>query len=170
MTGPLLTDAVRAWIGAEASYTAPDPLGRASIRYFARAVRDDNPIYTDDSAARDAGYREAIAPPTLVVDTNQYMAGRRDAHGYGGHTWDLPIEGCRVIRGGHRYEFGRAVVAGDVLTARWRLTDIQEKRSRTGRSMLIVTSVVEISDERSELLARNTETLIYERLGGDQGD
>ena len=98
------------------------------------------------------------------------MAGRRDAHGYGGHTCDLPIEGCRVIRGGHRYEFGRAVVAGDVLTARWRLTDIQEKRSRTGRSMLIVTSVVEISDERSELLARNTETLIYERLGGDQGD
>ena len=34
MTGPLLTDAVRVWIGAEASYTAPDPLGRASIRYF----------------------------------------------------------------------------------------------------------------------------------------
>ena len=170
MTGPLLTDAVRAWIGAEASYTAPEPLGRASIRYFARAIRDDNPIYTDDSAAKDAGYRGTIAPPTLVVDTNQYMEGRRDDHGYGGHTWKLPIEGCRVIRGGHRYEFGRPVVAGDVLTARWRLTDIQEKRSRAGKSMLIVTSVVEISDERGEVLARNTETLIYQRLAGGDDD
>ena len=43
----LLTDELRGRIGETAAYTAPEPLGRAAIRYFALAVGDDNPLYTD---------------------------------------------------------------------------------------------------------------------------
>ena len=42
----LLTDEVRALVGRTRTYTAPEPLGRASIRYFALAIGDDNPRRT----------------------------------------------------------------------------------------------------------------------------
>jgi acyl dehydratase len=163
----LLTDGLRAWIGREAVYTAPEELGRASIRYFARAVGDDNPIYTDEEAARAAGYDDVVAPPTLVCETNQYMDRRRDADGYIGHSWDLPITGCRLVRGGHSYTFAQPVRPDDVITARWRLVDIIEKRSRSGAPMLLVTSVVTYTNQHGETLATNTETTIYQPLGED---
>ena len=45
----LLTPELMAMVGLEACYTAPEELGRASIRYFAVAVGDHNPLYTDDA-------------------------------------------------------------------------------------------------------------------------
>ena len=52
----LLTPGIAALVGTSASYVAPEPIGRSSIRYFAGAIGDDNSIYFDDDAARDAGY------------------------------------------------------------------------------------------------------------------
>ena len=68
----LLTDEVRALVGRTATYTAPEPLGRAAIRYFATAVGDDNPAYLSGD----------VAPPTLVCETNQFTGLPRDANGY----------------------------------------------------------------------------------------
>ncbi len=89
----LLTDELRARIGQTASYTAPEPLGRAAIRYFAAAVGDANPLYTDPAYAREHGYDDVIAPPTLLAETNQYVTGAPDADGYLGHSWHLEVPG-----------------------------------------------------------------------------
>jgi acyl dehydratase len=155
----MLTEEVRAFVGREQNYKAPEPVDRAAFRYYAHAVGDDNPVYTDDDAALAAGYPAPIAPPTFVVDTNQYASGPRTRDGYFGHWWDLPVEGCRVLRGGHRYEFGRPVVAGDILNMRVRIESIEERQG-----MLIVTNVIEVTDQHGGLLARNTETLLYQRV------
>lgn len=158
----LLTDEIRAWIGREAVYEAPEELGRASIRAFARAVGDENPLYTDDAFARAHGHPSVIAPPTLICETNQFIARAPDEHGYSGHLWDLPITGCRLIRGGNAYTFARAVLPTDRVTVRWLLHSIEERTSSKGARMLIVTSVVTYTNQDGELLADNTETLIYE--------
>ena len=50
--GALLTDELRGWIGREVSYTAREEIGRASIRYFALAIGDENPLYIDEAYAR----------------------------------------------------------------------------------------------------------------------
>ena len=92
----LLTDALRARIGQTASYTAPEPLGRAAIRYFAAAVGDANPLYTDAAYAREHGYDDVIAPPTLLAETNQYVTGAPDADGYLGHSWHLEVPDSRL--------------------------------------------------------------------------
>ena len=55
----LLTEELRARIGEQAVYTAPEPVGRASIRYYALAVGDPNPLYSDASAAQAAALRVA---------------------------------------------------------------------------------------------------------------
>jgi acyl dehydratase len=157
----LLTDALRARIGEERVYTAPEELGRASIRYYALAVGDDNPLYTDDEYARAHGYDGVIAPPTLVCDTNQYCALPRDENGFAGHEWGLDVPGTRLVRGGNTYEFHRPVRPGDVVTARWRLVDMVERRGRDGQDMLVVTSRAVYTDASGDTLVTNDETLIY---------
>ena len=163
---PLLTDEIRALIGSEVSYTAPEELGRAAIRYFAIATGDEDRRYTDDEYARANGYPSVIAPPTLVCETNQYMGGRPDPDGYIGHRWTIPLPGARVVRGGHEYEFGRPVLPTDRITARWRIADIQEKLSRRGTPMLVVLSEVRYTSASGELLATNRETIIYQPREG----
>ncbi|MEE8601371.1 FAS1-like dehydratase domain-containing protein [Euzebya tangerina] len=160
----LLTDELRARIGEQATYTAPEPLGRAAIRYFAVAIGDTNPVYTDAGAAADAGFADVVAPPTFVVETNAYADRQPDAMGSIGHRWDIEIPGTREIRGGHTYEFGRPAQPEDVLHVTWRLDDAVEKTGRDGRAMLIVTSSQTVATTTGDHLATNVETTIYQAL------
>lgn len=160
----LLTDEIRAFIGREVTYTAPEELGRAAIRYFALAIGDDNEVYWHDDAARDAGYPSVIAPPTLICESNQYLHRAPDANGFIGHSWDLPVTGARLIRGGNDYVFERPVLPTDRITVTWHIEDITEKQTSKGEPMLVVTSVATYLDAAGELLATNTETLIYQPL------
>lgn len=157
----LLTDEIRALIGREVAYTAPEELGRASIRYFATAVGDDNPLYTDEAYAREHGYDTVIAPPTLICETNQYAGLPRDPDGFAGHGWQIEVPGTHLVRGGNAYTFHRPVRPDDVITATWRIADITERVNGRGQAMLIVTSTADYTDARGEPLARNEETLIY---------
>lgn len=160
----LLTPELEALIGTEAVYPNEEPLGRASIRYFARAVGDDNPLYTDPIAAREAGYPDVIAPPTLVCETNQYIDRPRDEDGYIGHLWNIDVPGTRLIRGGNEYEFHQPVYPSDCISAHWRIADITERVSSDDLAMLFVVSEARYTNQHGELLAVNRETNIYQEL------
>lgn len=159
-------DQLQGWIGREATYTAPEPLGAASFRYYALAVGDDNPVYTDRDAARAAGHRDVVAPPTLVCETNQYVPHPlRDEHGYIGHGWDLPVRDCRLIRGGNRYEFHGSFHPDDTVEATWRIASVEEKSSRSG-VMLVVESEAVYAVAGGDVVATNRETLIFQPRPG----
>ncbi len=164
MTAALLTDELKSWIGREVRYIAREELGRASIRYFALAIDDENPLYQDDEFARAAGYPSLIAPPTFVVETCQYAHGEPDENGYMGHSWDLPIEGCRMIRAGNDYEFLRPILPSDRISVTWTLEDIVERRRSAGGTQLFVTTVARYCDADDELVAVNRETTVYQPL------
>lgn len=160
----LLTDELRAWIGREVTYEAREELGLASIRYFALATRDDNPLYLDDAYAREAGYPSVIAPPTLVCETSQYAHRLPDDNGYIGHEWHLPITGCRIIRAGNDYEFIRPVLPADRVSVTWKLEDITERASSRGGTQLFVTSAARYVNDNGEVLAVNRETVVHQPL------
>ncbi len=160
----LLTDEIRAWIGREVTYHAPEEIGRASIRYFATAVGDDNPLYRNDEYAGEAGYASAIAPPTLICETCQYIDAAADEHGYVGHTWDLPLSNCRLIRVGNDYEFFQPTVPDSVLTVTWRLESIDERSYAKGGTQLFVVSFAQYHDQQRTLLATNRETIVYQPI------
>ena len=159
------------WIGREAVYTAPEPLGRAAIRCFALAVGDENPVYVDDDAARRAGHDGVVAPATLVCETNQFVARHRPVDGYPGHVWNLPGGPYDLVRGGNEYTFGRPVRPDDVVTVRWRLTDARETLSERLGPLLVVTSQADYRAADGELLATNIDTTLYVRRtpGGTPG-
>lgn len=161
----LLTDEIRALVGSRRVYTAPEELGRAAGRYFALAIGDANPLYTDDDAARAAGLPGVTIPPTLICETNQYAGMPIDEQGYAGHMWKLDVPGTRMVRGGNRYTFHRRIRPDDVVTATWEITGVEEKQTRAGADMLIVTSRATYTDADGGPLAENVETFVFVALG-----
>ncbi len=160
----LLTDEIKTWIGREAHYPAREELGRASIRYFALAMGDDNPLYVDETYAKEAGFPSVIAPPTLVCETCQYAHRPPDTDGYIGHEWHLPVADCRIIRAGNDYEFMRPVLPDDRISVTWTLENIVERSASRGGTQLFLTSVARYHDAVGELVAVNRETLVYQPL------
>lgn len=156
-----MTEELRACIGKEATYTAPEELGRASIRYFALATGDKNPLYHDEAYALASAHAGIVAPPTLVCETNQLYACEPGDEGYFGHKWELPIASERTIRGGNEYEFYQPVRPDDLITVNWRIVDIYERDTRQAGSLIFVISEARYTNQRGELLAINRETTIH---------
>ena len=155
-----MTEALKSCIGREVTYVAPEPIGRASIRYFAVATGDKNPLYSDEAVASLSRHRGIIAPPTMVCETGQFYVAPQSTDGYLGHRWDLPIDSDRNIRGGNDYEFFQPVRPDDTITVTWRIVDIYERETRKGGSMVFIISEGRYSNQRGELLAINRETMI----------
>lgn len=161
---PLLTDELRNKIGTTVTYTAPEPFGAAAGRYFAIAINDHNPLYTDRAAAAELGMPDVSLPPTLIFETNQHTGLALTEDGFVGHDWGLEVPGTRQVRGGNRYTFHRRILPSDVLTVRYSLADIAEKTTRTGAEMLVFTTRVDYFDQAGALVAENEETLVLVAL------
>ncbi|MCS5689157.1 MAG: MaoC family dehydratase N-terminal domain-containing protein [Acidimicrobiales bacterium] len=147
----LLTDEVQACVGATAVYTAPEELGKASIRAFALAIGSDPDRWSD------------AAPPTLIFETCQLTGlSERDVSGYLGHDWGLPLPvPCTMIRGGNDYRISRPARPEDVITTSWEITRIRERHDAEGVPLLIVVAEAVYAAADGGQIASNTETLIY---------
>ncbi len=160
----LLTPEIEALVGTTRRYTAPEPFGAASGRYFALAIGDQNPLYSDPDYARAQGLADVTAPLTLVCETNQYAGLAMDHEGYAGHTWSLEIPNARQVRGGNSYTFHRRIRPDDIITATWSIDSVTEKRNKGGNEMLVIASKAVYTNQDGEPLAENSETIIFVSL------
>ena len=157
-----LLERLKATVGQEIILRAPDEIGRSSLRQYALAIGDFNPIYSDREFAQASGLRDVMAPPTLICDTWQYVDSDMDERG------DLlgrgPIRELEGLRAGNEYEFFQPIHPDDIVTAHWIVKDVYEKTGSTGS---LVFQVIETTfyNQSKELLARNTETMFYRPEG-----
>jgi acyl dehydratase len=128
------------------------------------AIGDANPLYTDEEYARRHGYSGVIAPPTWVCETNQYAGLAMDADGYAGHLWKIEVPNTRLVRGGNDYHFHQAIVESDVITATWVIDSITERTNSKGLKMMTMFSTATYTNQKNELLATNTESLIWSEI------
>ena len=159
-----ITDELKSWIGREATYTAPEELGRASIRYFAMALGDDNPLFCDAAFARGSRrHGGVIAPPTLVCETNQIFQNPPDEQ-----RLYRPQSGrCRCPAAA---SFAAAMNTNStsrcgptiVITVTWRIVDIYERETSRAGVVIFVVSEARYTNQRGELLAVNRETNIHQ--------
>ena len=153
-----LLERLKATVGQEIVLRAPDEIGRSSLRQYALAIGDFNPLYSNREFAQANGLRDVMAPPTLICDTWQYVDSDMDERG------DLlgrgPIRELEGLRAGNEYEFFQTIHPDDVITAHWAVKDVYEKTGSTGS---LVFQVIETTfyNQSDELLARNTETMFY---------
>lgn len=153
-----LLDRLKARVGQETVFTAPDEMSRASFRMYALALQDYNPLYTDREFARRHGLRDVMAPPTLVCDSWQYLDSDMDEAG------DLLARGITRelggLRAGNDYEFVQPIHPGDIITARWRVLDAWEREGRSGRLVFLQTEF-RYYNQRDELLTINRELMFF---------
>ena len=153
-----LLERLKATVGQEIVLRAPDEIGRSSLRQYALAIGDFNPLYSNREFAQANGLRDVMPPPPLICDTWQYVDSDMDERG------DLlgrgPIRELEGLRAGNEYEFFQTIHPDDVITAHWTVKDVYEKTGRTGS---LVFQVIETTfyNQSDELLARNTETMFY---------
>ena len=91
---------------------------REKIREYAVAVGETNPLHLDVFAARQAGYRDVVAPPMFCV---VYCGA-----GLGAALFDpeVGIEFSRLVHGGQEFRWGPLVVGGDEVTTTITVKDI----------------------------------------------
>ena len=123
-----------------------------AIRRFAEALGDPNPIYVDEVAARAAGYPSLVAPPTFPVALTSNERFR--------HSLDLGTRS--ILHGEQQFEYVRPVVAGDRITVRSKVADVQERAGASGPMDVIVLED-EGRDDKGELVFRTRAMLILRR-------
>ncbi len=127
---------------------------KGRIRQFADAIGDDSPIYRDEAAARDAGYRAIPAPPTFpyvaIMDADQAFTVLRD----------INADISRSLHGEQWFTYHASIYAGDVVSGHQKIVDIFDKKN--GALEFIVTEVSlsnqsgeAVCDMRSVVVVRN---------------
>ena len=98
------------------------PLERGKIREFARAIKDNNPLYFDAAYATQA-VGGIMPPPTFSMTSAFWEEGPRKPL----LTYDVR----RLLHGEQEFEYLAPIYAGDVLTGTARVTDVYEKKGGT---------------------------------------
>lgn len=98
-----------ALVGRCYPFAEPYLVGVEKIREFATAIGEDKPACHDRAAARAAGYRDLIAPPTFAMAVT---ARAQDAV-----LFDpaLGLDFDRVVHRDQRFSYTRPITAGDEL-------------------------------------------------------
>lgn len=97
----------RDFIGRTFDFEVPYQVGREKVREFATAIGDSNPLFHDLAAAKAAGHRDLLAPPTFpFVITYRAMIGAMGDP-------ELNLNYAMVVHGEQKFTYTRPLYAGD---------------------------------------------------------
>ena len=141
----------RSLIGRESEPVVHE-IEKGAIRRFAEALGDPNPISVEEPAARAAGYPTLVAPATFAVALTSNERFR--------HSLDLGTRS--ILHSEQQFEYARPIVAGDRITVRSKVADVQERAGASGPMDVIVIED-EARDDAGALVFRTRATLILRR-------
>jgi acyl dehydratase len=138
------------WIGHE---LPPSTLtiDRTRLRFFAKAIGETQPMYTEVEAACAAGYTDLPAPPTFII------AAELDSGATDRLLADLGIPLSKLLHGEQGYTYHAPVVAGDTVTLRSKVTDIYDKK---GGALEFVVKVSRATNQHDDLVAEMRSVLV----------
>ena len=101
--------------------TAEYEAGREKIREFANAVGETSAVHQDPGTAKDAGFRDVVAPPMFAVVYSAPSVGPAFLDPEVGINW------ASLLHGSQEFEWGESVCSGDLITTETTVTEIYEK-------------------------------------------
>ena len=119
-------------------------VGREKIREYAQATGMDDPVYLDREAAREAGFRDVVAPPMFCV---VYCAGAMAPVLF---DPEVGMNFAAMVHGGQEFEWGVPVCSGDLITTSATCREIYEK---TGKGFYVFESVSTNQDDEQVVRA-----------------
>jgi len=138
------------WIGHELRPSVL-PIERTRLRFFAKAIGETDPVYTDEAAARDAGYPDLLAPPTFL------FAAELDSGAVDTMLQQLGVPLAKLLHGEQGFAYHAAACVGDTITVRSRIEDIYDKKN--GALEFVVKSS-RATNQRGELVAEMRTVLV----------
>jgi len=131
------------------SFTAEVEKGR--LKFFAKAIGETNPVYTDEAAALKAGYRSLPAPPTFTSVLDQESPDFLPVLGL------LDIDIAKILHGTQAFEYFAPICAGDTIRVEARITDIFDKK---GGALEFVVMESQYTNQDAQLTTKATSTLV----------
>jgi acyl dehydratase len=102
------------------------------VTQYADAIGAESPVHHDSEAARDAGFRDLVAPPMFCVVYSAVAMGPAILDPAVGMNF------AAMVHGGQEFEWGEPVCAGDTITTEVTCKDIAE---RDGKGFYVFESV-----------------------------
>lgn len=138
------------WIGHELPASVL-PIERSRLQFFAKAIGETNPIYTDLAAAREAGYADLPAPPTFL------FAAELDSGASFKLLDDLQVPIAKLLHGEQSFTYVRPACVGDTVTVNSRVSDIYDKKNG---ALEFVVKTSHATNQRQELVAELRTVLV----------
>ena len=120
------------------------PVEASRLRFFAKAIGQTDPLYTDEAAARAAGHPALPVPPSFLFCLEM------DAPNPGALRDLLDIDIARVLHGEQHFRYHRPCHAGDVLRFEQHISDIYAKK---GGALEFVARETKVTHQRGEAVA-----------------
>lgn len=131
------------------------PVTREKVQEFALAVGEDNPIFFDVEAARQAGLPDVVAPPTFTV-TQIFAVPREERE----HRLGANLDYGRVLHGEQQFTYNRLPFAGETLKGSMRISKDFTKEGKRGGEMRFITYESTFRDAEGEEVLTAHYTLI----------
>ncbi|MDD5711923.1 MAG: MaoC family dehydratase N-terminal domain-containing protein [Smithellaceae bacterium] len=136
---------------------------KGKIAEFAMAISQKegkdqvNPIYVDAEAAKKAGYKDIVAPPTFQTSFALWAGG-----GLMPIIQSLGINLIRLLHGEEEYQYFGAIHPGDTMTGKSKVVEMydKEKKDKPGKFMEFTVIQTEIRNQRGELIIKSRSTLV----------
>lgn len=117
---------------------------RGRLRFFAKATGQDDPIYSDVDAARQAGHPDLPVPPTFFFSLELEDP---DAFSF---LADLNINLGRILHGEQSFTYHSLAHAGETLVLKPRISDVYTKK---GGALQFLVKHTEITRPNGEPVA-----------------
>ena len=126
-------------------------MDRTRLQFFAKAIGEQDPVYTDPDAARAAGYPDLPAPPTFM------FAAELDSGANNQLLMDLDIPLTKLLHGEQSFRYFKPVCAGDTVHVQSTITDIYDKK---GGKLEFVVKDSRATNQKDELVAQMRTVLV----------
>jgi acyl dehydratase len=117
---------------------------KGRLRFFAKATGQADPVYTDEAAARAAGYPGLPVPPTFLFCLEMESPNPAAVREL------LGMDYRSLLHGEQGFTYHAMAYAGDTLTFEQRIDDIYDKKNG---ALEFVVRKTRVSNQRQELVA-----------------
>lgn len=124
------------------------------LRFFAKAIGETNPVFTETASAKAAGHRTLPAPPTFLFSI--------ELENPDPFCWlrDIGVDLRHILHGEQHFTYHSIAHAGDVLTAHPMITGLYSKKDGALQFVVKDTTVTRadgthIADLRTVIVVRH---------------
>jgi acyl dehydratase len=96
-------------------------VGREKIKEYATVMGIENPVHYDVGAAREAGFRDVVAPPMFAVVYSMHALAPAM------FDPDVAMNFAQMVHGGQTFEWSEPACSGDEITTTAKCISIEEK-------------------------------------------